>query len=520
MVSLNNGATQLQTASKERSMQLRNLLRAAQAVLCAVALGFAGEISADEIGGSKSVAEELLEILRAAGTINDSQFRDLSARAREEEALRIEAAVEAAVAGANEAVDEAIETAALTAADAAQNPEPDPKGWKFKWSNGFNLRRNDDAFNLKFGGRIQNDWAVVDLNRHLEDTIGGEGHGTEFRRARIFLSGTVYDRVLFKAQYDFANTGDGKTDFKDVYIGLMGLGPIGTVLVGHQKEPLSIVAMTSSKYVTFMERSLADAFSPSRNTGFSAFNNHVDKRIFWHAGAFKDSNDSGFGFEDDGMWNLTGRLVGVPLYEGDGEKVVHLGFGYSHQFRGGNDFMLRYRRRPESHLAPYLASTGSTIPTNNVDIINPEIAIVWGPASFQAEYTRSWVRGDDGMRNTTFWAGYAELSYFLTGERRSYRLGKGDFGRVTPSANFNPLKGDWGAFQIATRFSYLDLNDEFTRGGKMWDITAGINWHLFSNTRVSLNYVHSELDNRLISPDSDDVDGNADIVQARFQLDF
>jgi phosphate-selective porin OprO/OprP len=147
--------------------------------------------------------------------------------------------------------------------------------------------------------------------------------------------------------------------------------------------------------------------------------------------------------------------VGVPLYEDDGEKVVHVGFSYSHQFRGGSDYMLRYRQRPESHLAPYLANTGSTIPTNDIDLINPELAVVWGPASFQAEYTRSFVRGDDGTKNSNFWGAYAQLSYFLTGEHRNYELGSGSFGRVKPNVNFNPAKGDWGAFEVATRYSYL-----------------------------------------------------------------
>ena len=182
----------------------------ARIMLCAILLGFAGAVSADEIPAPKSVAEELLEILRAAGTINDSQYRDLSERAREEEAQRIEAAVTAAVAGANEAVDEAVKTATVSAANAAPNPEPDPKDWKFKWSNGFKLDRNDGAFKFNFGGRIINDWAMVDLNESLEDAIGGEGHGTEIRRGRIGFSGTIYDRVIFKAQYDFANTGDGE----------------------------------------------------------------------------------------------------------------------------------------------------------------------------------------------------------------------------------------------------------------------------------------------------------------------
>jgi phosphate-selective porin OprO/OprP len=501
-------------------MRDSSIQNAVRTMLCAILLGFSGAVSADEIPAPKSVAEELLEILRAAGTINDTQYRDLRDRARAEDAQRIEAAVAAAVAGANEAIDEAAETAALASANAAPNPEPDPKDWNFKWSNGFNLQRNDGAFKLQFGGRILSDWAVVDLNQRLEDAIGGDGHGTEIRRARIFFSGTVYDRVIFKAQYDFANTGDGEVDLKDAYIGLKDLGPIDSVLVGHMKEPFSLETRTSSKYLTFMEPSLPNAFSPTRNTGFAAKGTAADKRFSWQAGAFMDSNRSGFSFDDDGLWNLTGRLVAVPLYEDDGEKVVHLGFSYSHQFRGGSDFMLRYRQRPESHLAPYLANTGSTIPTNDINLINPEIAVVWGPASFQAEYTRSFVNGDDGTRNSTFWGTYAQLSYFLTGEHRNYKLGSGSFGRVSPTANFNPMKGDWGGFEVAARYSYLDLNDKFVRGGKMWDITAGINWHLFPNTRVSLNYVHSEIDNRLISPDPDDVDGNADIVQARFQLDF
>ncbi len=501
-------------------MRYSSIQNTARTIVCTILLGFAGSISADEIPESRTVAEELLEILRAAGTIDDNQYRDLSERAREEEAQRIEAAVAAAVAGANKAVEEAVETAALPAVSAAPSSEPNPEDWKFKWSNGFKLDRNDGAFKLQFGGRIQSDWAMVDLNERLDNTIGGDGHGTEFRRARLYFSGTVYDRVLFKAQYDFANTGDGKTDFKDVYIGLKDLGPIDKVLVGHMKESFSLDALTSSKYVTFMERALTEAFTPGRNTGFAIHDKVLDDRILWQVGAFKDANDDGFGFDDNGNWNTTARVVGVPLYEDDGEKVVHLGFAYSHQFRGGSDYMLRYRQRPESHLAPYLADTGSTISTNHVNLINPEIALVWGPASFQAEYVRSFVNGDDGMRNTEFWGTYAELSYFLTGEHRNYELGSGSFGRVKPNANFNPLKGDWGAFQVAARYSYLDLNDEFMRGGKMWDVTAGINWHLFPNTRVSLNYVHSKLDNRLISPSPDNVDGNADIVQARFQLDF
>ncbi len=169
-------------------------------------------------------------------------------------------------------------------ASAAPTSEPDPKDWKFKWSNGFKLNRNDGAFKLKFGGRIQTDWAAVSLNERLDNTIGGDGNGAEIRRARLFFSGTVYDRVIFKAQYDLANTGDDKGDIKDAYIGLTKLGPIDKVLVGHMKESFSLDSLTSSKNITFMERALTEVFVPGRNTGFAIHDRVLDNRILWQVG--------------------------------------------------------------------------------------------------------------------------------------------------------------------------------------------------------------------------------------------
>ena len=39
------------------------------------------------------------------------------------------------------------------------------------------------------------------------------------------------------------------------------------VQVGHFKEPMGFEELTSSKYLTFMERSLTDSDQPSRNSG-------------------------------------------------------------------------------------------------------------------------------------------------------------------------------------------------------------------------------------------------------------
>ena len=117
---------------------------------------------------------------------------------------------------------------------------------------------------IKLGGRIQADFATIDVDSDLSDAmdindptdpsrIGGDGEGVELRRTRLCVSGDLYDRIVFKSQFDFAG---GDVAIKDQYIGMKNIPYLGTVLVGHVKEPFSLEQLTSSKYLTFMERSL------------------------------------------------------------------------------------------------------------------------------------------------------------------------------------------------------------------------------------------------------------------------
>jgi phosphate-selective porin OprO/OprP len=485
--------------------------------LGAVAWGAAA--GADEVGGEavavagdKPVVEKLLDIMLESGQINRAQYDDLLEQSRQEQ---VPAAAVAA------------------AADTATPPVGSaPTDWSIKWSNGFKVERNDGAYRLSFGGRIMADAAGIWLNDRLKGDLQAlgidpkEGSGVEFRRARLFFAGTVYERAFFKAEYDFANTGDGKADFNDVYLGLKDLGPVADVRVGHFKEPLMLTEMTSSKYITFMERGLNTALFPGRNMGIMARGTPLEEKLLWQAGLFYGTNEQGFGFNDwnEGQFDLAGRLVGVPLYADDGEKVVHVGLGYIHQFRDGAADNLRYRQRPEAHLAQYWVDTESFAAADS-DILNLELASVCGPFSAQAEFTGDWVRGAQGARDATLWGMYAYVSYFLTGEHRPYELGEGYFGRVKPKANFNPARGDWGAWEVAARYSYLDLTDRDLAGGKLWDVTLGVNWYLYPNLRLMLNYVYGSVDDRegtnpAPPPALLGVGGSGNIVEMRAQIDF
>lgn len=484
------------------------LRRIAAASFFAAGVALAGTAAADEVGGAEAgaaapaggtVVERLLDIMLQQKSITKSQYDELLDQARREEAA------------AAARIAEAAETAPVSEG---------PPQWDFKWDNGFNLQRADGAFKLKFGGRVQADGAIISESEGLSDDLrdlGGEGqgNGVEFRRARIFFEGTVYEKLFFRAQYDFA---EGEPAFKDVYLGLKGLGPVGRVQVGQFKEPFFLDEQTSSNYITFMERPLNNAFFPDRNVGVMAMNNAAEKRFLWQLGVFRDTDDFGDAFSSFNKtdWDTALRLTGLPLWSDDGSRFLHLGAAYVHRFRGENE---RYRQRPEAHLADRFVDTG-TLTARGTNVFGAELAWVHGPLSVQSEYTHSLVDGNEGQGNVDFWGAYGQVSYFLTGEHRVYEPEYGRFGRVKPKANFNPAEGGWGAWEVAARYSYLDLDDSNVRGGKLSDVTAGINWHLFPNARIMLNYVHADVSGREAAAPAFNVGGDADIVQTRFQVDF
>lgn len=476
----------------------------ASVCLLVVLLMFSRVASADDNhapGGT--VVERLLDILLEQKTITREQRDELLEQAHREQA---EAAARLA-----------------EAQRAAERTAEKPAEWTFEWDNGFKLERADGSFALKFGGRAQLDGAAIWESSGLDDDLtalgeDGQGDGVEFRRARIFFEGTVYERLFFKAQYDFAG---GDPEFKDVYIGLKELGPLGSVRVGQFKEPFFLNEQTSSNYITFMERALPNAFLPEfRNVGVMAMNTAAEQRFLWQAGVFRATDDFGDAFStfSDTDWDAALRLSGLPLWSEDGGRFLHLGAAYIHRFRGEE---ARFQQRPESHLAGRFVDTMS-LDASDVDIVGAELAWVNGPLSIQSEYTHAFVNGDGGQENVDFWGAYGQVSYFLTGEHRPYELGSGKFGRIKPRANFDPARGHWGAFELAARFSYLDLDDRSVRGGELWDVTAGLNWYLFPNARIMLNYVHADVSDReaIIDTAPADVSGSGDIVQTRFQVDF
>jgi phosphate-selective porin OprO/OprP len=395
--------------------------------------------------------------------------------------------------------------------EATGNAEDD---FKMYWKEGIRFDSNNGAFKLKFGGRIQNDYSWWSTGDELEAAGFNSDAGTEFRRARLFIGGKIYDNYEFKAQYDFAG---GDADFKDVWMAHNNVPGLGTLKVGHFKEPMGLEVLMSSKDTTFMERALPSVFTSERSTGIGMARTFSDARVGIAAGAFFEAD--GFGDGDEDGRNITGRVHGRPYLNEDGDRYVHLGASVSHR---EFDDSLRIRQRPENHFPDRYINTNS-FSADDALVLGGEAAVVVGPFSLQGELLHMDVGRPSGESDADFSGFYVQGSWFLTGEHRRYKAGSGIFDKIKPKENFNGFgKGGIGAWELAVRFSSIDLDDGTIEGGEEDNITLGVNWYINPNLKLMLNYIHGEIDRTEDASDPMDIipayDDDFDSVMARFQV--
>jgi phosphate-selective porin OprO/OprP len=234
-------------------------------------------------------------------------------------------------------------------------------------------------------------------------------------------------------------------------------------------------------------------FAPERNSGIMLNGNFLIRDSTFALAFMRRTDNVGSGFSDQEDYHLTARVTGLPYFEEGGARLLHIEMGYSHQF-ADNNVGTQFDQRVANDFAPILVDTGP-LSVDNVELFNRGFALVEGPFSIQSEFTAALPHG--GIpEDPVFWGGYAEVSWWLTGENRRYLRGRGVFSRVVPKRRFDPEQGRWGALELAARFSWLDLSNGGIRGGTLEEWSLAINWVLFSNLRVSNNYVLSRTGDR------------------------
>ncbi len=350
----------------------------------------------------------------------------------------------------------------------------------------------DGNYSFEVGGRLMIDFVYYD------DELNDFASGAEIRRARVSFKGKIHNDFIYKAQYEFSGNA---TEVKDIWL---GYNIIDTVLVkvGKFEQPNSLEGSTSSKNITFMERSLpVNAFSPGKTIGINlgASGNNWSAT----AGLFVDNDASEVEGTQDERPGYAARATFAPLNEKT--HAIHVGLWGQYRAPVSNTYEIEVS--PEADVNDVnLMDTGELFFIDNYTTMGIEAAWVYGPASAQGEYIATTVNRLGSFEAIEFNGYYASASYFITGESRPYKGSKGSFGKIKP-------KGKYGAWEVAIRTSFIDLDDENVSKGKEENLTLGLNWYANSNARVMFNFIKVDTDNDTRASD-------LNIYQLRTQLAF
>ena len=324
------------------------------------------------------------------------------------------------------------------------------------------------------------------------------GWNTRARRIVFGAEGSLPGGFKYKAEFNLAQ---GLVDYEDIFLSYDFANSPLTVTVGNFYPYSSLETVTSSRLGSMLERaSFTDAFNYNRRLGIglSLADKKAD-RYTLSAGVFSQPiNDGSFtrtGFE------VSARGTYSPPV---GSGFLHL--GASAHLRNNNRESLgqQYRSRPLTQVTDQrFVDTGTLAAKGDVSV-GAELGGVFKAFHFASEAQKLWVRDaydasygipvdprtnvtPTGTRlsgNPSFFGGYAEVGYYLTGETRGYKGGKWDRTKVLKPFD----KGGWGALQLNARLDYVDLSDRvadgvlptaptYVNGGKQLGYQASVIWN-------------------------------------------
>ena len=333
--------------------------------------------------------------------------------------------------------------------------------------------------------------------------------GVRDRRVILRANALLYKDFILFGSWNFSDRGDRFSDgLRSAVLIYRGFDP-WWIRVGQHNIAPPLDAARGIR--SFMEESMASGAlgyapgTPSLGASVSHRGAHHNVRLgVWSVPVKEMGGDrEGYG--------VHGRASYAPIVERT--KALHFGLaGYWRKptvLKGEASGGERFGARPELRID----EEGIVVDTGRIGYIDSfhytslELAGVYGRWSFQGELQRLGIDRDNGPGGAAYpdlsFNGYYLLgSYFLTGESRNYYQRLGSFWRVAPHREFDPWgSGGWGAFEVAARVSHIDLDDEVddlvggVRGGVSNNVSLALNWYFNPYVRLSLNYVHAEVDN-------------------------
>ncbi|MCJ2102393.1 OprO/OprP family phosphate-selective porin [Methylobacterium sp. E-046] len=367
-----------------------------------------------------------------------------------------------------------------------------PYGERLRYDEkGLTLTFPEPGVKLNIGGRLHIDAGAAGFSRPgLTDAFPDI---VAVRRSWIEPTLTIGRDWVVAFQYDFS---DPLLPINDAFVAWKGL-PDTILTLGNMKVPFSLEWLQSNNDTLFAERSLANAFVPDRRFGF-AVGHHGQA---WTAVASVFGDAASNGITGDGV-AAAGRATVAPILEE--RETLHLGLAGLFQSRSRADGAFSFSTPPEAFLftRPFV-DTGDLPDVAHVSRIGAEFAYRSGPILVQAEYIHAEIERFAGAGGPVpvlgFQGGYVEAALVLNGEGRAYALTPeggttyATFKGVRVAEGQRVSRGGFGVFELAARFSAIDLDARGSRGGRERDVTVGLSWYPEPNLRLITNYVHGRV---------------------------
>lgn len=377
---------------------------------------------------------------------------------------------------------------------------------------------------VKINGFLHADLVHFNQSELNRTTVGDLENGADLRRARLVISGDLTEEMDYRLEFDF---GTAIPLFMDNWINFSEVPGLGNLRIGRFREPFGMTELSSIREIPFVERPAIFAFSPFRQTGVGFYDHSADERVTWSFSGYRFPSDNfGGNVGDSGGWGMAGRVTMLALENERDARRIHIGGNYS--FNDPSDDVMRFATPPgiqvvestAGHLVapvdgvPPFVDTGA-MAVQHANHFGVEMAGQCENLVVQSE--ARWVNVEmlDGT-SQTFPGAYAHARYLLTGERLPYKRKGGVFGGITPDDEFRFSSGGLGAWELAARWSYIDLNGTGIPGPgrRMHDYSFGVNWYMNRLTRFQFNYIRAYLDDPTLG------DSTADIFVARTQFQF
>lgn len=339
--------------------------------------------------------------------------------------------------------------------------------------------------------------------------------GSDFRRARIGIAGRAFGEFEYSVLFDFGGSGEEDSGhIQELWLQYSGWKP-AHLRAGAFAPFIGLEDAGSTNGMMFLERPApADvargiAAGDYREAGQIAFTGNrwfasgaITGRLVNTAGSSTvQPYQSPLGF--------VGRAGVLPVKGQD--DLVHVGVHGSYVAHtaniGGPDAAtgtaispIDLRERPELRVdGTRLIDTGA-IDAAHAYTGGVEVAVQHRNLLVQGEYERIGIdRRASTLADPVFDGFYVEGSWMITGQRRRYNDGNYAFDGPRIDGSFDPAKGQWGAWELALRYSDIDLNYrqgtagsalpiDAVRGGDQKIATAGVNWYLNSIARIMFDY--------------------------------